>query len=130
MAVFLPLASPACLILVRQPDVASPSTSEIGQITGRLKVHLVDGSTVVFPKGLTVDSAVLRGAGVRYGLTLGDSTRVAAVPTDSVVAITRFTTGLNANKTLLFSAVTSGALLGVGAATYSSININLGGGGW
>ena len=42
-------------------------------VTSPVKAHLKDGSTVVYAYGVTVSGGTLRGAGVRYDVTLKQS---------------------------------------------------------
>src|SRR5258707_538246 len=64
-------------------------------VTTPVKAHLVDGSTVVFLSGVTVDSAEVRGDGNRYSLTLRDSAAVNSIPLDSIVGMEAFEQSVN-----------------------------------
>ncbi len=56
-------------------------------IKSSAKVHLYDGSVVVFEKGFTVTGDTINGNGWRYNLTRRNSTSVKSVPIDSVACI-------------------------------------------
>src|SRR5438046_2581027 len=84
-------------------------------VTTPVKVHLVDGSTVVFLAGLTVDSAQVRGDGNRYSLTLRDSAAVNSIPLDSIVGMEAFEQSVNGFPSFFVSVLaTGGAALVVG----------------
>jgi len=86
-------------------------------VTTPVKAHLVDGSTVVFLAGVTVDSAQVRGAGNRYSLTLRDSAAVTGIPLDSIVGMEAFDQRTNAGSSFMISVLATGVTgLGVGLA--------------
>jgi len=68
-----------------------------------VKAHLIDGSTVVFRRGLRVVGGMVSGAGMRYSLTLRDSTAVSGLTLDSVIGMESFQTVIDGPKTLLVS---------------------------
>lgn len=84
-------------------------------VTTPVKAHLVDGSTVVFLSGVTVDSAHVRGDGNRYNLTLRDSAAVTSIPLDSIVGMEAFEQSVNGASSLAVSLVTTGGLVLGGA---------------
>src|SRR5258705_722156 len=85
-------------------------------VTTPVKAHLVDGSTVVFLAGVTVDSAEVRGDGNRYSLTLRDSAAVNSIPLDSIVGMEAFEQSVNGFPSFALSVLaTGGAALAVGA---------------
>src|SRR5258705_4469822 len=85
-------------------------------VTTPVKAHLVDGSTVVFLSGVTVDSAGVRGDGNRYSLTLRDSAAVNSIPLDSIVGMEAFDQSVDRFPSLALSVLaTGGAALAVGA---------------
>src|SRR5437867_8809620 len=85
-------------------------------VTTPVKAHLVDGSTVVFLAGLTVDSAEVRGEGNRYSLTLRDSAAVSSIPLDSIVGMEAFEQSVNGASSFAVSVLaTGGTALVVGA---------------
>src|SRR5213080_1814746 len=74
-----------------------------------VKAHLRDGSTVLYQAGVLLARDTLRGPGVRYGLTLRDSTAVSVVPLDSVVAMESFRRATNGAPTVIVSTLATGA---------------------
>ena len=89
-----------------------------------VKAHLVDGSTVVFDSGATVDSARVRGSGRRFDLTLRDSSTVTSVPLDSIVGMEAFEQSTAGVTSLLVSVLaTAGtglAAIGLAVAIFGS----------
>ena len=94
----------------RQLDPQQPVT-----VTSSVKAHLLDGSTVVFSKGVSVSGGAVRGEGYRYGLTLRDSAAVSLVSLDSVVGMEVFEESSEGAKSFLVSALATVATV-VGAA--------------
>src|SRR6266545_1242855 len=85
-------------------------------VTTPVKAHLLDGSTVVFRAGVTVDSAAVRGDGNRYSLTLRDSAAVTSIPLDSIVGMEAFEQSVNGASSFFVSVLATGGLgLAVGA---------------
>src|SRR6266576_2990717 len=77
-------------------------------VTTPVKAHLVDGSTVVFLAGVTVDSAAVRGDGNRYSLTLRDSAAVNSIPLDSIVGMEAFEQSVNGFPSFFVSVLATG----------------------
>jgi hypothetical protein len=106
--VLLPLALvlSACFIYrnvqvlpVERPGAAGDSVI----VATPVKAHLFDGSTVVFRRGVLVVGGMVSGAGMRYSLTLLDSTPVTGLSLDSVVGMESFQTVIDGPKTVLVS---------------------------
>ena len=100
----------ACVIF-RQVQV-KPVERAAGTIQSPVKAHLLDGSTVVYRQGVTLDRDTLHGAGQRFAL--GDPAAapaaVRAVPLDSVAAMESFTDRVNVAPTVAVSTLaTAGA---------------------
>jgi hypothetical protein len=74
-------------------------------VVGPVKVHLRDGSTVVYAPGVVVTVMVgtLRGAGTRYNYTLTEAAPVESVPVEMVVGMERFGTEVNRTATTVQS---------------------------
>lgn len=115
--VILPLAFvlSACFIYrtVQVESVERPATpADSVVVTTPLKAHLIDGSTVVFRRGARVAGGVVSGAGMRYALTLTDSTAVTNLALDSVIGMESFRGEIDGTKTFLVSTLaTAGTLL-------------------
>ncbi len=74
-----------------------------------VKAHLRDGSTVLYRAGVLLARDTLRGTGVRFAVTLRDSTNVALVPLDSVVAMESFRRGTEGAASVIVSTLATGA---------------------
>lgn len=79
-----------------------------------VKAHLRDGSTVLYRAGVLLARDTLRRAGVRYALALRDSTNVALVPLDSVVAMGSFRRGTDGTVTAIVSTLATAVTLAAG----------------
>src|SRR5256885_9515000 len=82
-------------------------------VTTPVKAHLLDGSTVVFLAGVTVDSAAVRGDGNRYSLTLRDSAAVNSIPLDSIVGMEAFEQTVNGASSFVVSVLATSGMAGV-----------------
>lgn len=115
LAVGLPTGAAACFIFnrVTVDPVSRPADSLT--VSTAVKAHLLDGSTVMFADGVTLDRDTLRGAGVRYDVALARTDGVERLPLDSVLAMETFRPGVDAAATIVVSAVaTAGATLATG----------------
>jgi hypothetical protein len=92
---------------VHQLAVDAPQSDASRQVESPAKVHLKDGSVVVFPKGLTFDGEVIRGAGEQYDLLRAGRTPVEAVPIGRVAVIEYYTGEVSPVPTI------AGTVLGV-----------------
>lgn len=111
----LAVVSTACVLISQRTEVRSLDAVDGTVVTSPVKAHLTDGSTVVYPKGVTVAGGVLRGEGVRYDLTLAfiRQTAVDTVPLDSVVGMETFEAKANVASSIVGSALASlGAYIG------------------
>jgi hypothetical protein len=78
-----------------------------------VKAHLIDGSTVVFPDGVTVLEKEIRGDGQKYDLTLQSSVRVSSIPLEDIAAMESYQTPIREAETVAGSAVAgSGVFIG------------------
>lgn len=106
----------ACLNIYSKVAARRLDPNEPVTVTTPVKAHLLDGSTVVFARGVTVGDGAARGAGYRYGLTLRDSAAVSLVPLDSIVGMEVFEQTSDGAKSFVVTILaTVGALLGAGA---------------
>src|SRR5207245_11782731 len=104
----LGLVAGACIFhSVRVEAVGSNADSLAIQTP--VKAHLRDGSTVLYQAGVLLPRDALRGPGVRYGLTLRDSTAVSVVALDSVVAMESFRRATNGTTTAIVSPLATSA---------------------
>jgi len=119
--VVLPLAFAlsACFIYrnVQVESIERPAApGDSVSVATPVKAHLIDGSTVVFRRGVRVAGDMVSGAGMRYTLTLSDSTPVTGVTLDSVVGMESFRTEIDGGKTVLVSTLATVGAIGVGIA--------------
>ena len=115
------LATAACVhvftnLAVR--DVRPAGAADSVTVRSAVKAHLLDGSTLVFPTGVTVAGGTVRGAGTRYALGSDLARPADPVPLDSVAAMESFETQVQAAPTVLVSlgATALGVVAAAGAA--------------
>ena len=81
----------SCVVTVRHIEITPIEPGEDAEspilVESPVKAHLVDGSTVVFPKGLRVDEDMVRGEGFKYDITLENTTPVTEIELDDVAAM-------------------------------------------
>ena len=104
------VAVPACVF--QHVDVRPIAVADRSQVVDTaVKAHLKDGSTVVFPDGVTIGNGLLRGRGMRHDLALAQATPVASVPLDSVAALEVFRTKENGLATFGVSVLATAAVV-------------------
>ena len=84
-------------------------------IPSSVKAHLEDGSTVLFPEGVTIEEARVTGSGDRYDIRLSPVGSVSEIARDSVVALERFRTVIDGDKTIAYNALSTLFGLAAGA---------------
>lgn len=106
----------ACLLLVscvtvRHIEITPIESGEDSEppitVESPVKAHLVDGSTVMFPKGLTVESQKVRGQGFKYDITLEHSEPVTEISLDDVAAMESYQDVVNTGATVAATTVTT-----------------------
>ena len=101
-----------------------PRSESLVAVASAVKAHLVDGSVVVFSRGVAVGAGFVKGDGERYAL--GSTTPVpsASIPLDSVVGLESYQIGVRAGVTTLATtatvAVTAVATVGILKALFGS----------
>jgi hypothetical protein len=100
--------SGACIWIVRTSPRAVP-LSEPVTVDSPVKAHLVDGSVVVFPVGVTYASDSLRGMGRHHDLTLRQIAERRTVPLDSVLGVEAIEGGVDASTSIVLSSVATAA---------------------
>ncbi len=105
--------SVACWI-VHQVAVNEISRGDSVAVTSPVKAHLLSGSTVVYPMGVSIARDTVRGPGTRYDLRLENPVPVVLVPLDSVLGMENYRTQVDPGATIALSLLTQGAL-GLGA---------------
>jgi hypothetical protein len=85
-------------------------------VVSPVKSHLKDGSTVVFPKGVTVEDGKVKGEGFQYDITLDHSKPVTEVDIDDVAAMESYQTPVHTGATAAAStgATVAGGIGGLG----------------
>jgi hypothetical protein len=106
-------ATGACFIVRRPTATEVNRAADSVQVRSPVKAHLVDGSTVVFPKGVLVQAGRLTGVGTRYDLTLSDSTPLDDLPLDSVVGLETFRNRVDGGATVGLSLLATAGAIGI-----------------
>ena len=116
----IPLSA-ACIAMDLRVTEPTPTPEQV--ITGRVTLHLLDGSTSVYPHGVRLHDGSFVGPGLRYDLTLRNCGIAGSVPADSVARITRSYATFNGGRTALVNGLAvgaAGAMVALLAATWSS----------
>src|SRR5262249_34905939 len=83
------------------------------RIASPVKVHLKDGSTATFPRGVRISAGKVSGEGSLSDIALTQSKRVQEIELSDVIGMESFQTRTNKTKTITFSALaTTGAVIG------------------
>ena len=86
-------------------------------VSSPVKVHLNDGSIVVFKDGIKVVDGQVTGDGRKYDLTLDSSVRISAIALDDVAAMESYQTPIQTGDTIVASAgVAAGTTVAVAGA--------------
>lgn len=118
-AILVAIAS--CVTFVRYESVplAGPRV-----VQSPVKAHLVDGSTIVFSDGVTIDNSLVAGDGARYDIRLNPVGAVPGVALDSVLAMESFRTETDIlgsiGSVYLHTAAITAVSLGLAAAFWGS----------
>ena len=96
-----------------------PLTPQV--VRSPVKAHLMDGSTILFSDGVTLDDSLVTGAGMRYDIQLNPVGAVPGVALDSVVAMESFRTEQDLGRTILYGV--PGYFLYGGASTALAVAI-------
>jgi hypothetical protein len=75
---------------VTATDLKTDTLSAPTQVSAPLRIHLINGGIVQFRYGAAVSRTEVSGRGIRYDMSLRDTTAVAVVPLDSVLGIEVF----------------------------------------
>ena len=109
----------SCVVTVRHIAITPVEPGEDAElpITVDLpvKAHLNDGSTIMFPKGVTVDEDSVNGEGFKYDITLENSEPVTEVDLQDLAAMESYQDVVNTGATVAASTVTTvgGGMAGV-----------------
>lgn len=109
----------ACSVgTVRVRQLEPPVSPRVTRVETPVKAHLLDGTTVHYPNGVTLAGRTLTGLGRHVGLKLEFLNAVNEVPLDSVIGLVAYERVNDAGASFLLTALgTAGtALLAAGAA--------------
>lgn len=125
-ATFLVLAVAGCIhvfsyVKVGDLPTPGPAAGDSTWIRAAVKVHLRDGSTVLFPRGAWVSRERIVGAGLHYALLATAASDRSSVPTDSIVGAESFQGTTNHVLSLVVSTAATAALAVGVAATAIAI---------
>lgn len=120
------LGAAACVIVHHQRVDVEPVDARREPLTIEtpVKAHLLDGSTIVFPIGVSLSADTIRGrsaSGMRYSLTLRDSAPAGLVPLDSVVGMENYITRTNEGTSLILTTLASAGATALTAAATVAI---------
>lgn len=112
----------ACIHHFIETDVVSvqrPDATQSQSIKTPVKVHLADGSTVVFKTGAQIWSNRISGEGERYALLGGVGVSLSEIPMDSVVGVEAFVVRSLVAPTVIVSA----AATALGAVAFAGLAV-------
>lgn len=105
----------ACVQVFRSVETTELSTTVPTSVSTPVKVHLVDGATVVYATGAQIGGGRIAGNGVRHEID-GTSRPTASVALDSVVGVETFQTKVEGAKSVLATVgLTAAAIVGSAA---------------
>ena len=113
----------AC-VTFRKVEVRPLNPRATAVVRSPVRAHLADGSTIVFPSGVSVQAGTVAGQGTRYPAGSSFGTPASAILLDSVVGMEVFETDTLVGKTILAStaatALTVVASAGLAVAIFGS----------
>src|SRR5262245_21755562 len=113
----------SCIVRVSKVEVEPHSLPlQTRVFRSPVKVHLLDGSTIIFAKGVEIGSTELVGSGERFDLLLRPQGHSPRVPLDSVGAIESFREGTNGTASVVASLLGTAALAGAAAFIHALFN--------
>lgn len=117
LALSLTLLLAACVVHRVDVTTMEVTSAEPIAVETPVKVHLKDGSTVVFADGVTVANGAISGDGRIYDLTLDNSSLISEVALSEVAAMESYQTAVSTGATTVATAAsTTGILLASTAA--------------
>lgn len=97
------------LVALTNACVATRLNHESVPLTGPLeirsnaKAHLLDGSTIVYPDGVTIENGQVAGPGIRYDIGVNLVGTVSGIALDSIGAMESFGTSLDVGRTVVLN---------------------------
>ena len=112
-----------CFFVHRTDPASVPhAAGESRTVATRVKAHLADGGTVIYPAGIELRNDTVFGSGTRYNLTLSESGPVGPLPLDSVVAMESFHSSVRPAETVIVSAVATVGVTAVAVAIACAVD--------
>jgi hypothetical protein len=105
LALFLILSLSSCIVF-QKVEVKPVNPRDAPMVVhSPVRVHLSDGSTIVFARGFTLKGDTVTGAGFRYAPGSSSGASADPIVLDSVVGMETFETGIRSAPTILASTV-------------------------
>ena len=98
----------ACVISSKTEGTVLPTHAPT-TVRSPMKVHLFDGSIVVFTQGGSIGNGQITGSGMRHDPTLRTAIAISTVPLDSVVGVETYERTANPGRTFLYSTLATAA---------------------
>lgn len=105
MAAIVMLTS-GCVWKITSVEIDTLNPATVTQVTSPVKAHLRDGSTVIYPTGVTVTGNTLVGFGRHYTVALVESP-IQRVPLDMVIGMESYRDRTRVGESVLLSAATN-----------------------
>src|SRR6185295_10392318 len=103
----------ACVFISNRVQVQKVDPRNDVVVKTSVKAHLKDGSTVIYPEGVTISGGMLRGEGVMEDITLTQQKKVQTIPIESVAGMESYRTAVKKSESILVSTLaTAGAIAG------------------
>ncbi|MGI9233970.1 MAG: hypothetical protein ACR2RD_10105 [Woeseiaceae bacterium] len=119
LAFSLTLLLSACIVHRLDVKPVDVTTADPIVVSTPVKAHLEDGSTVVFPDGVSIANGVVSGDGTIYNLTLENRSLVSEISLADVAAMESYQTPVSTGATTAATAASStGILIGGMAALF------------
>ena len=87
IAILLIVTTTSCVVASRRVDINNLDYRKPVDVSSPVKAHLKDGSTIVYPAGVTVTATELQGSGTRYPFAGASASQAGRIPLDQVVAM-------------------------------------------
>ena len=108
----------ACLIVRRASIEEIERTADSVTVISPVKAHLLDGTTVLYPDGVTLARNILSGDGTRYDLALRQLGPAPDIPLDSVLGLETYQSGVNGPATIGVSLLATVGTIALSVAIY------------
>ena len=104
----------SCIYIFRDNSIDQLQEDEVAEVSSPVKIHMIDGETVIFRDGAGFTDEWVFGKGLRYSINLQHEDSVEYVSRDSIAAYEIFNSEINAGRSVGVSFITT---LGVTAVT-------------